>query len=524
MSPKIFVVAFVLCCLSIAAHSQGNAFNPVNFTWEGAPTGNKAKWKANDTFNEYKNVGGVDVKVKMIDPFGVNTTTAHPSEFNDWTKTNTFYGKGNFAVQITSTASRQPVCLEFSFSKPVYLNRFNVYDIDMIQSGSNLWSTYQDSIYVFASNINGNVPLIFQSITANPTYTIYNQSAKARYLIGVNGDVSHYDPDGAVRIYSLVPVEVFTLCYANGSEDDGLSNSHAISIPGFEFAELIGSISGYVLEDLTDKPLAGSLLTLYNDNGQPVTNKAGVLMQQITGADGYYNFPLLPMGKYRVVQVNPPDYLSVRDTDGPNDEMINATLDINYPNSMNNNFYEIQTAPLAANLSDIWLRQLSKNNYLLRWKAAAETNIDYYDIALSEDRAIFYSAGTVKSFNKVGMLYDFNFISIASGKVYVRLSQSDYDGKTVVLGTLSLDDNIAIAAPIVYPNPFSEGVTIDVSGIEDNFERYQLYNTQQQIVASGYITSGTSKIMLELKSYARGIYYLTLYGGQKNKVLMLVKQ
>ena len=121
--------------------NQNRTQQPTKFTWEGATEGNRAVWKADDTLNTYLDIDDIDVRIKLIDPLHLNTTTANPSEFNDFTKSNTFYGRGNLALQIKSTQATQAVCLEFSFSNSFPLNNFDVFGIDMLQSSTVIAST-----------------------------------------------------------------------------------------------------------------------------------------------------------------------------------------------------------------------------------------------------------------------------------------------------------------------------------------------------------------------------------------------
>lgn len=165
-----------------------------------------------------------------------------------------FFGWGSLALQIKSSKHKQPVCLEFEFSKPIYLNKFSIWDIDMLQSGINPESTYQDSIHIFASNSDSVVPLKIENLGTVPTFTVIGQQIKANFAAGVDGDVKHNDPNAAILISSAIPIQKITICHSNGSEDDGRSNSHAIKIPEFEYAELVGLIEGVVFEDITNIP------------------------------------------------------------------------------------------------------------------------------------------------------------------------------------------------------------------------------------------------------------------------------
>lgn len=491
--------------------SQSGPYINGKFTWEGSLTGNKAIWKADDTLNVYKNVNGVDLYVTLKDPFKMNTTTKNLSEFNDFTKTNTFFGWGNFALQIKSTTHKQPVCLEFEFSKPVYLNKFGIWDIDMLQSGVNVASTYQDSIHVFASNAAGVVPLSFTNLGALPTYTIQGQQIKANYAVGVNGDVSHNDPNGAILISSLTPLEKFTLCYDNGFEDDGTSNSHAIKIPEFEFAELIGLISGVIYEDITNIPLSGSLVRLIDEDGDPVHNKLGNLMETMTGPDGSYYFPYLPMGKYTVLQTNPVGYESVRDIDILNDNNISVELGVSNIVSLNNDFFEKLAAPLPVSLTELSLYKVREDDYRLSWKVDSEINNDFYTISLSEDGIRFKTIGFVKGLNKNGNDYNFDFTELNKSRIYVKLSQTDLDGKSQELGIRQIVIEKTKDEILIFPNPAKDVLQILWNEDRETFSNYSISDINGKTVKINNIHDNLSPITIDLRDLASCTYALTLY-------------
>jgi hypothetical protein len=506
-------ILFILLMFNLVevGKSQSGPYINGKFTWEGSLTGNKAIWKADDTLNVYKNVNGVDLYVTLKDPFKMNTTTKNLSEFNDFTKTNTFFGWGNFALQIKSTTHKQPVCLEFEFSKPVYLNKFGIWDIDMLQSGVNVASTYQDSIHVFASNAAGVVPLSFTNLGALPTYTIQGQQIKANYAVGVNGDVSHNDPNGAILISSLTPLEKFTLCYDNGFEDDGTSNSHAIKIPEFEFAELIGLISGVIYEDITNIPLSGSLVRLLDEDGDPVHNKLGNLMETMTGPDGSYYFPYLPMGKYTVLQTNPVGYESVRDIDILNDNNISVELGVSNIVSLNNDFFEKLAAPLPVSLTELSLYKVREDDYRLSWKVDSEINNDFYTISLSEDGIRFKTIGFVKGLNKNGNDYNFDFTELNKSRIYVKLSQTDLDGKSQELGIRQIVIEKTKEEILIFPNPAKDVLQILWNEDRETFSNYSISDINGKTVKINNIHDNLSPITIDLRDVASGTYALTLY-------------
>lgn len=505
---------------SLHLNGQVGTTKPTKFTWEGALQGNKAIWKVDDTLNFYKNLDGINISLKLVDPHKINTNTLNPSEFNDYTQTNTFYNKGNLAFQLTSSQKTQTACFEFGFSKPVFLNDFQVWDIDMLQSGISSASTYQDSVSFFARSKAGNVPLSLIYMDESPSFTIKQQSAKANFIAGVNGDITHNNTKGAVFLSSVEPLENFTLCYANGSQDDGLSNSHAIKISEFFFSELLGGISGTVINKNTGLTLAGSVIKLVDANGNVLENKHGWAMQSITDETGQYHFDHLPMGTYTIVQTNPAGFKSVEDADGNNDDKIVIELDAKKYFSENNDFFEIEQGPLPVKLESFNVAQTKDGEILSEWSLAIEQNCSHYEIQIltKENHLIGSDFITFnvenKGFYRSVMPYDG-----AENKLYIKLIQYDLDGTKTVLGTKVIALNHEKANIVFYPNPTKnmlylknasdqeiiKTVLLDVSGKE-------LFQTNGQILG------------VDMTDLSKGIYFIQCIMPNETHIQKILKE
>jgi len=98
-------------------------------------------------------------------------------------------------------------------------------------------------------------------------------------------------------------------------------------------------------DDENNDSLEGVVVTL--DDGNPATTDP----TEITGADGTYEFPIVPVGTYTVVQTQPADYTSVSDEDttpedpsvGDNDGVVNDEIPVKVEpgeDDENNDFIE----------------------------------------------------------------------------------------------------------------------------------------------------------------------------------------
>ncbi|MFZ1748598.1 MAG: T9SS type A sorting domain-containing protein [Saprospiraceae bacterium] len=511
MRRVILTLAIVFLCNFIIVGQS-----TINFTWEGAFSGNQAKWLPDAIHADYINVSGVNIGLTLIDPLHINTTTTNMSEFNDYTMTNTFFGRGNLAFQVKSYGPRNTACLQFDFSKPVTLSNFLIWDIDMLQLGQNNWSTYQDSVHLTASNKAGNVPLVLSKMSTSASFTIYGQSAKADFIANVNGNISHNDINGALSVESTSPIEQLVLCHANGSEDDGLSNSHAIKIPGFEFVELLGSIQGQVRNMVTNNPLPGSQISLLDQFGNQVYNKSGAIMQSMTGEDGRYAFLSLPMGVYKIVQINPPGYDSVSDVDGPNDNEINVELDVTNVHYYDRDFIETQASPLAATITDIFIKRIEKDTYIITWRAVRESNVDYYELFTSVDGLSYERLGQIKGFNLADLKeYNYPFYQKVDSRLYVKVVMNDLDGTKKVIGIKSIisddfDQNIS-----VFPNPAHDQIYIHTGTALIGNISYDIISIDGKVAATGTRQpSHEAHINIDVSTLPKGNYTIILRDDQ----------
>lgn len=500
-------------------NGQIGTTKPTLFTWEGALDGNKAIWKIDDTSNIYENLDGVDVSIRLLDPLKINTNTQNPSEYNDYTKTNTFYNRGNLAYQLTSAQKAQTACLEFGFSKPVYLNDFQVWDIDMLQSSSSVASTYQDSVSFYSKSKAGNVPLSLNALHENPTFTINKQSAKANFIPGVNGDIAHNNSQGALSISSLEPVEFFTLCYANGSQDDGLSNSHAIKITEFSFTELLGGISGTVKNQNTGLPLAGSVIKLVDQNGNIVENKHGWAMQIMTDETGHFHFDHLPMGIYSIIQTNPLGFESIGDVDGINDNKIIVELDVTKVFSINNDFFEVPQAPLPVKLETFNVSQSNNGEILADWSVSIEQNCSHYEVLLlSKENYVIGSSINKFEIENNGLYHSVLSYDGIENKLYVKLLQYDLDGTKTDLGTRVISSNHNNVDLIFYPNP-----TKDMLQIKSTSDVEIVRTILLDINGKELLNTNGPTHSIDMSQMSKGIYFVQCIISNKTVTQKILK-
>ena len=479
---------------------------PTVFTWEGAYTGNKAVWKVNDTLQTYSNINGVDVQLRLIDPFNQNTDTGNPSEFNDYTKTNTFYGRGAFAFQITAEKHNQPVCLEFTFSKPIILKYFNIWDIDFLAASLANEHTFQDSLSFFA-DINGkSVPVQIIAQKPDHSFRIIEQSVISDYIQGVNGDLRHNDSLGYVVLNTVEMINKLTICYANGSLDDGISNSQAMKITDFGFCEVKGSVSGFVLEETTNRGLVGSKISLFHENGDPVLDEGGNQVTTWTDSRGYYIFVDIPVGNYIVRSLNAPGYDSISDMDDLNDDKVVVSITPEDIDLDLINFYDKMSVVLPVNLTN-WAINRVEGGILVSWNVAREVNSDYYTIQTSVDGINFEETGRQSSKAWSGNSntdYTFFLYHDLSVPIYIKLIQVDFDGKSADFGIKYMKGTEQKTDITIFPNPADRSLNLTMDGVQS--ADIKILDIKGQIYFQGVLNGTSMEIPIDM--IPNGTYFL----------------
>ncbi len=226
-----------------------------SFSWDnGAGSGNT--WLESDISRTYTNIdgSGINLTLTLSDPDGQNCDAGNPSTFGDYTETTGGFGVGVLTYQMTSSNSNQEVTFTFDFSEPVLLDDFTMFDIDYNGSTTDAVSSFQDEVEFSASNSSTNVPI---SLSQHPSATsstvnIFGQIARSIFVSGGSGNVSHTDVNGAVVVTTTGPIDQLVISYSNGPDDDGQSDDHAVTIPGFIFCETPADTDSDGVYDISD--------------------------------------------------------------------------------------------------------------------------------------------------------------------------------------------------------------------------------------------------------------------------------
>lgn len=157
------------------------------------------------------------------------------------------------------------------------------------------------------------------------------------------------------------------------------------------------------------------------------------------------------------------------------------------------------------------------NEYIkVSWATASEYNSDRFDIWRSEDGINFAKVGTVPASGNATQQrnYFYDDYRVQKGiTYYYKIIEVDMDSReqhsNVVNAKLTID---ALEVTGIYPNPVKESATIEVQAKEKDNLQMIVYNDLGQIMLQQDVElkAGTNSIVVDMKTWANGIYYFNL--------------
>ncbi|MGH1437393.1 MAG: T9SS type A sorting domain-containing protein [Lewinella sp.] len=173
-------------------------------------------------------------------------------------------------------------------------------------------------------------------------------------------------------------------------------------------------------------------------------------------------------------------------------------------------------APLPVEFTS-FTAQTDRAGVLLKWQTAKEENNDYFQIEHSIDGRNFSTLGKVEGNGTTNNFSNYTFLDEkpAAGINYYRLKQVDYDGAFEYSDIASAQFGDGSATVVVYPNPFSDQLTLSLptgSDINDRASNpvLKITNLHGQVVRQEVIVS-TPNYSLNLGDLVAGTYILQVY-------------
>ena len=191
---------------------------------------------------------------------------------------------------------------------------------------------------------------------------------------------------------------------------------------------------------------------------------------------------------------------------------------------------DLMQTPLPVELTSF--RALAvDNNVELHWNTATETNNSGFEVQRSTDKVSFAKIGFIKGHGTTTKVSEYSFTdNTASGRVYYRLKQLDFDGtsKYSKVVEVNLSKPISFSLNQNYPNPFNPSTVISYSVPEKSFVSLKVYNVLGKEVASlvnNQEEAGIHQVNFNAMNLSSGIYFYTIRAGNftATKKLMLLK-
>ncbi|MES1160209.1 MAG: T9SS type A sorting domain-containing protein, partial [Bacteroidota bacterium] len=163
-----------------------------------------------------------------------------------------------------------------------------------------------------------------------------------------------------------------------------------------------------------------------------------------------------------------------------------------------------------------------KNDVLLNWATAEESNSDHFEIERSTDNSNFASIGQVTAAHNSSAQTNYSFTdgSPANGINYYRLREVDLDGQFIYSKVISVTfngtDNNVIA---VYPNPAHESFQLQFKNMKAGRYEMNLINPLGQILQSRTIQVSNPSSYAETvplgSGLAQGTYVVRIVDQQQ---------
>ncbi len=188
-----------------------------------------------------------------------------------------------------------------------------------------------------------------------------------------------------------------------------------------------------------------------------------------------------------------------------------------------------QELPLPVELLDFHA-ECNNNHAELRWSTATETNNDYFSIEQSKDALEWENIATIAGSGNSGSIRRYYYFNEGENisDTYYRLSQTDYDGKSVTLGIIYTNcreykNNNDL---ICYPNPSKDDIMVKFRCDASESAVLLIYDALGNKVFDKSLTDteiSSGAAVLHLQNLPAGIYSLKLFSASVCRITQLIR-
>jgi len=188
--------------------------------------------------------------------------------------------------------------------------------------------------------------------------------------------------------------------------------------------------------------------------------------------------------------------------------------------------YAYNNAPAPVELATFEAKVLENKQVKLQWTTVSEKNNDYYTLERSVDGTRFSPLAKIKA-KESGReaRYDWTDKQPLDGTDYYRLSQTDRDGTTKMLGIKSVRIESAANTVSIFPNPATDEMTINTN-FSDYFDGHiEIINSEGKIVFSKsvQVEKGPQVARYSLSALSKGAYFVRWSDARFNATQRLIK-
>ncbi|MFT5859634.1 MAG: hypothetical protein ACI865_001738 [Flavobacteriaceae bacterium] len=164
---------------------------------------------------------------------------------------------------------------------------------------------------------------------------------------------------------------------------------------------------------------------------------------------------------------------------------------------------------------------------LLNWSTLSENNNDYFTIKRSSNGSDYAHLATVNGKGNSTTQHHYYTLdpSPETGMNYYRLSQTDFDGHDVYLGTVALNVQREFEGLIIAPNPVYGITEVQFTNSSATEVSVQIFKISGEQVYQEYFMAqvGENKVHFDATALSSGIYYLIVSGEKQAKRVKFVK-
>lgn len=186
--------------------------------------------------------------------------------------------------------------------------------------------------------------------------------------------------------------------------------------------------------------------------------------------------------------------------------------------------YEV-TNPMAVSLINFEAEIFEISNVKLHWVTSSENKNDYFIIERAVDDNNFVPLINVSGAGN--SCTTINYYAIDDnpfrGTNYYRLKSIDYNGNANVSEVISINFTDKDAQVYVYPNPFTDYLTIQSNIYDMSDTTLVLYDSQGRIVKTKKIIDDHYTITLWFEELPEGFYFLKVYDKNQCSYYKLLK-